>query len=148
MGVVLIFEFLYCHSFLHFHSCHAFVYFLCHSFCLCLLRSLFFIPIVSFSFSLSHSRSHCLVLIFIVLFSFSLSHSRSHCLILIVSFSFSVLFSHSLSRSLHPSSQQTKGKYFIHVLDTPGFQQRDLAGCTDGSSFDDLCMNYTRVSNL
>ena len=30
----------------------------------------------------------------------------------------------------------------IHVLDTPGFQHRELAGVRNGASFDDLCMNY------
>ena len=49
-----------------------------------------------------------------------------------------------LFRSLQPSSQ-SKGKHLIHVLDTPGFQHRELAGCEEGSSFDDLCMNYARV---
>ena len=50
----------------------------------------------------------------------------------------------SFCRSLQPSSQ-SKGKHLIHVLDTPGFQHRELAGCEEGASFDDLCMNYARV---
>jgi len=32
----------------------------------------------------------------------------------------------------------------IHVLDTSGFQDRELAGARSGSSFDDLCMNYVQ----
>ena len=47
-------------------------------------------------------------------------------------------------RALQPTPQ-SKGKSLIHVLDTPGFQNREMAGCQEGSTFDDLCMNYTRV---
>ena len=50
----------------------------------------------------------------------------------------------SVCRALQPTPQ-SKGKSLIHVLDTPGFQNREMAGCQEGSSFDDLCMNYTRV---
>ena len=46
-------------------------------------------------------------------------------------------------RALQPGTA-SKGRYQIHVLDTPGFQDREAADCTEPSSFNDLCMNYTR----
>ena len=38
----------------------------------------------------------------------------------------------------------SKVRSSIHVLDTPGFQHRELAGARNGASFDELCMNYTQ----
>ena len=46
-----------------------------------------------------------------------------------------------INRSLQPQIG-SKGRSIIHVLDTPGFQHRELAGARNGASFDDLCMNY------
>lgn len=46
-----------------------------------------------------------------------------------------------INRSLQPQLG-SKGRSLIHVLDTPGFQHRELAGARNGASFDDLCMNY------
>lgn len=46
-----------------------------------------------------------------------------------------------INRSLQPQLG-SKGRSVIHVLDTPGFQHRELAGARNGASFDDLCMNY------
>lgn len=48
-----------------------------------------------------------------------------------------------INRSLQPQVG-AKGRSLVHVLDTPGFQHRELAGARDGASFDDLCMNYVQ----
>lgn len=48
-----------------------------------------------------------------------------------------------INRSLQPQLG-SKGRSIIHVLDTPGFQHRELAGARNGGSFDDLCMNYVQ----
>ena len=48
-----------------------------------------------------------------------------------------------INRALQgPSSAKSRSS--IHVLDTPGFQHRELAGARNGASFDELCMNYTQ----
>lgn len=49
-----------------------------------------------------------------------------------------------INRSLQPTSAATKTRSTIHVLDTSGFQDRELAGARYGASFDDLCMNYVQ----
>lgn len=49
-----------------------------------------------------------------------------------------------VNRALIPQSSSHKGRSRIHVVDTPGFQHRELAGAQDGASFDDLCMNYAQ----
>lgn len=38
----------------------------------------------------------------------------------------------------------SKGRYLIHVLDTPGFQDKNTADYDEPSTFNDLRMNYTR----
>lgn len=48
-----------------------------------------------------------------------------------------------INRSLQPQLG-SKGRSIIHVLDTPGFQHRELAGARNGATFDDLCMNYVQ----
>lgn len=48
-----------------------------------------------------------------------------------------------INRSLQPQIG-AKSRSVIHVLDTPGFQHRELAGARNGASFDDLCMNYVQ----
>ena len=48
-----------------------------------------------------------------------------------------------INRSLQPQLGSS-GRSVIHVLDTPGFQHRELAGARNGASFDDLCMNYVQ----
>ena len=48
-----------------------------------------------------------------------------------------------INRSLQPQLG-AKARSTIHVLDTPGFQHRELAGAKNGASFDDLCMNYVQ----
>eukprot|EP00731_Ephydatia_muelleri_P023185 Em0015g768a len=54
-----------------------------------------------------------------------------------------LLFNRALQGPASSSTSATpKSRSYIHVLDTPGFQNRELAGCTSGSGFDDLCMNY------
>ena len=35
-------------------------------------------------------------------------------------------------------------KYSIHTLDTPGFQDPESVGVTTGTSFDNLCHNYSQ----
>ena len=50
-----------------------------------------------------------------------------------------MLINRSLQPQLGSQAQST-----IHVLDTPGFQDRELAGARNGASFDDLCMNYVQ----
>lgn len=49
-----------------------------------------------------------------------------------------------INRSLQATSPSAKTRSTIHVLDTPGFQDRELAGARNGASFDDLCMNYVQ----
>ena len=50
-----------------------------------------------------------------------------------------------INRALQTSgSGSSKGRSSIHVLDTPGFQHRELAGARSGASFDELCLNYTQ----
>lgn len=48
-----------------------------------------------------------------------------------------------INRSLQPQLG-SKAQSTIHVLDTPGFQHRELAGARNGATFDDLCMNYVQ----
>ena len=47
-----------------------------------------------------------------------------------------------INRSLQAPVGSKTFRSTINILDTPGFQDRELAGASDGASFDDLCMNY------
>lgn len=49
-----------------------------------------------------------------------------------------------INRALSQGSSSAKARSSIHVLDTPGFQHRELAGARNGASFDELCMNYAQ----